>query len=135
MQRAMAVAALRWSYTRPFLGRLWLPPPIMTWGSSGDHPGTGRALHPVSVEARDSHALGQAYARRLFYPSRLGVVDQRKAGARAKVQYVALLEGTAGDYLVIPDLATGTRTVYSGPEFDAAFAPIPEARSGTRSPP
>jgi hypothetical protein len=64
-----------------------------------------------------------------------GVVDQRKAGARAKVQYVALLEGTAGDYLVIPDLATGTRTVYSGPEFDAAFAPIPEARSGTRSPP
>ena len=56
-----------------------------------------------------------------------GRVDQRKAGARAIVEFVQIIEGRAGDYLVITDLGTGQRRVRPGPEFESAFFLIESA--------
>jgi hypothetical protein len=53
-----------------------------------------------------------------------GLVDQRKAGAKHRVQYVQTLKGKAGDYLVITDMATGMRNVFSREAFEKHFVRI-----------
>lgn len=58
--------------------------------------------------------------------TKLAKVDQRKAGARNAVQYVALLKGEAGDYLVIVDPATGTRAARRQALFEETFAEVPD---------
>jgi hypothetical protein len=55
-----------------------------------------------------------------------GVVDQRKAGARHKREYVTVLTGSAGDYLIVSDLGTGQRFSFPGANFDETFEPAPD---------
>jgi hypothetical protein len=50
-----------------------------------------------------------------------GTLDQRKAGAKQRVQYISNLQGKAGDFLVVSDLATGRRRSLPRAGFLRAF--------------
>ena len=54
---------------------------------------------------------------------KLGRVDQRKAGAKQVVDFVQLLKGDAGDYLVL-DAATGGKSVYHGASFERVYEAV-----------
>jgi hypothetical protein len=54
---------------------------------------------------------------------KLGRVDQRKAGAKQVVDFVQLLKGDAGDYLVI-DADTGDKSVHHGPSFERIYEAV-----------
>ena len=50
-----------------------------------------------------------------------GLIDQRKVGAKNRIQYVQRLKGKAGDYLVITDEVTGARNVFPREVFEKHF--------------
>jgi hypothetical protein len=49
------------------------------------------------------------------------LIDHRRADAERIVKYVNVLEGRAGDYLVLLDASSETRAVFSRAAFEEAF--------------
>ena len=58
---------------------------------------------------------------------KLGRVDQRKAGAKQVVDFVQILKGDAGDYLVI-NPSTGSKSVHQRTSFEKFYEAIPDTQ-------
>jgi hypothetical protein len=52
------------------------------------------------------------------------LIDHRRAGTERIVKYVNVLEGRAGDYLVLLDASTETRAVFGQAAFEEAFMAV-----------
>jgi hypothetical protein len=81
---------------------------------------SGLTFHSIKYRSREgdftlwAKQMPAAFAIRL----KKGLIDQRKAGAKARVQFVQMLKGDAGDYLVLIDTQSGDRTVWTRETFD-----------------
>ena len=53
------------------------------------------------------------------------VTDQQRGKARTTIEYATILEGKAGDYLLIIDPATKRRTMFAAAAFEAAYELAP----------